>query len=125
MCPFMVATGQEKVREKVIFQGQGKSNFSRSGKSQGIFILVRENGNFEKKSGKLVHGQGKFRVVSTLCVEYQYSVSYFSTVILLRILAFIIVSCITIFHGTYDEVRPALYQTCNFSYFFRNSYFLG
>ena len=35
-----VATGQEKVREKI--------NFSRSGKSQGIFILFRENWTLEK-----------------------------------------------------------------------------
>ena len=38
---YMVVTGQEKVREKIIF--------SRSGKSQGILILVRENENFVKK----------------------------------------------------------------------------
>ena len=42
----MVATGQGKVREKIIF--------SRSGKSQGIFILVRENENFDKSQGKMI-----------------------------------------------------------------------
>ena len=41
----MVATGQEKVREKTIF--------SRWGKGQGIFNLIRENGNFEKSQGKV------------------------------------------------------------------------
>ena len=41
----MVATGQGKVREKFFF--------SRSGKSQGISVLVRENGTFEKSQGKL------------------------------------------------------------------------
>ena len=42
---YMVATGQGKVREQLFF--------SRSGKSQGILILVRENGNFEKSQGKV------------------------------------------------------------------------
>ena len=39
----MVATGQEMVREK---------HSSRSGKCQGILLWVRENWNFEEKSGK-------------------------------------------------------------------------
>ena len=39
----MVATGQEMVREK--------KNSSRSGKCQGILFWVRENWNFEEKSG--------------------------------------------------------------------------
>ena len=46
----LVAMGQEKVREKIIFQGQGKVR---------IFNLVRENENVKKKSGKSDHGQGK------------------------------------------------------------------
>ena len=41
----MVASGQEKMGETIIF--------SRSGKSQGNFIFVRENGNFEKSQGKV------------------------------------------------------------------------
>ena len=42
----MVARGQEKVKEKIIF--------SKSGKSQGIFILIRgKNGIFEKSQGKV------------------------------------------------------------------------
>ena len=49
----MVATGQEKVREKMIF--------SRSGKSQGIFMLFREMGTM-KNSRKSYLGQGKFRI---------------------------------------------------------------
>ena len=43
--PAMVTTGQEKVREKI--------NFSRFGKSQGIFNLIRENGNLWKSYTKL------------------------------------------------------------------------
>ena len=42
---FMVATGQEMVREN--------KNSSRSGKSQGILFWVRENWHFEEKSGKI------------------------------------------------------------------------
>ena len=42
----MVATGQGKVREKIII--------SRSGKSQGIFISVRENENFDKSQGNMI-----------------------------------------------------------------------
>ena len=42
---YMVATGQEMVREK--------KNSSRSAKSQGILFWVRENWHFEEKSGKI------------------------------------------------------------------------
>ena len=41
----MVATGQEKVREKI--------NFSRSGKNQGIFILFRKMEIMKKSQGKV------------------------------------------------------------------------
>ena len=42
---YMVATGQEMVREN--------KNSPRSGKSQGILFWVRENWHFEQKSGKI------------------------------------------------------------------------
>ena len=60
----MVATGQEKVRENI--------NFSRSGKSQGILILFRENGNFEKSQGKVTLVREKWDFMRTIFVEDQY-----------------------------------------------------
>ena len=64
----MVATGQEKVslREKI--------NFSRSEKSQGIFILFRENGNHEKSQGKVTSVRENWDFMSTIIVEHQYAV---------------------------------------------------
>ena len=59
----MVATGQEKVREKI--------NFSRSGKSQGIFILFRENDNLEKSQGKVTLVRENSYFMSTIFVEDQ------------------------------------------------------
>ena len=44
---YMVATGQEMVREIKCFQGQ-----ARSGNSQGMSLRVRENLSLWKKSGK-------------------------------------------------------------------------
>ena len=60
----MVATGQEKVREK--------TNFLRSGKSQGILILFREKGNFEKSQGKVTLVREKWEFINTVFVEDQY-----------------------------------------------------
>ena len=62
----MVATGQEKVREKI--------NFSRSGKSQGILILFGENGNFEKSQGKVTLVREKLDYMSMIFVKDQYPV---------------------------------------------------
>ena len=73
---YMFATGQEKVREKLIF--------SSSGKSQGILNINRENGNLKKKSQKNYHGQGKFRFHVQDIWGTPLS-SYFSAVILFQI----------------------------------------
>ena len=62
----MVATGQEKVREKIIC--------SRLGKSQGIFNLDRENDNFEKSQGKVTMVGENLDFVSKIFGEHQYSV---------------------------------------------------
>ena len=53
-------------------KSQGKIICPRSGKIQGIFILIREYGKFEKKSWKNDHGQGKFMRV--IFIKHQYSV---------------------------------------------------
>ena len=52
---YMVATGQKKVREK--------RNFSRSGKSQGIFIF-RENRKLEKSQGKVTFVEDQYPVIT-------------------------------------------------------------
>ena len=62
----MVATGQGKVREKIIF--------SRSGKSQGILNLDRENGNFEESQGKVTMVRENLDFMSKIFGEHQYSV---------------------------------------------------
>ena len=46
----------------------------RSGKSQGIFILFRENGNFKKSQGKVTLVREKWDFMSTIFVEDQYPV---------------------------------------------------
>ena len=58
----MVATGQEMVREK---------NSSRSGKSQGISLQVRENFSLWKKSGK-----SEVLSQSTFCTFYGHESCY-------------------------------------------------
>ena len=62
----MVATGQKKVRENNIC--------SRSGKSRGILILIRENGNFEKSQGKLIMVRENCDFMCILFMEHQYPV---------------------------------------------------
>ena len=62
----MVATGQEKVREKIIF--------SRSGKSQGILNLNRENGNFEKSQGQVTMVRENLDFMSKVFGEQCYPV---------------------------------------------------
>ena len=62
----MVAMGQEKVMEKIIF--------SRSWKSQGILMLFRENDNLEKSQGKVTMVRKNWDFMSTIFVEDQYPV---------------------------------------------------
>ena len=59
----MVATGQGKVREKIIV--------SRSGKSQGISKFIRENENCEKSQGEVTMVRENCDSMSTIFVEDQ------------------------------------------------------